>query len=93
MGSIAVLVSSTTIGLTMMRCRSHVKKDGSVDARRLTADLTETSSTLSTVEQIEETAAVEFVFVVFVFGGSVLLDRSNWRRSMAWILLVLLIPT
>jgi mannitol-specific phosphotransferase system IIBC component len=51
-GLVVLMVLSTTMGFTMMNLCSHARKDELADARRLMADLTETSSTLSTQGQI-----------------------------------------
>lgn len=84
---------STAVCWGMMSLRSHAEKDGSVDNRRLMADLTETSSKLSILGQIEATGVVVFVVALLVDGVPVLLERSKRRRSQAWICLVLRIPT
>jgi hypothetical protein len=61
----------------MMNLCSHARKDELADARRLMADLTETSSMLSTQGKIGVTGAIVFVFDVLVIGVMVLSDRSN----------------
>jgi hypothetical protein len=73
-GSVLVVV---LIGFGMMSCCSHVQKAEFADNKRLMADLTAISSTLSMMAERGTTTGVVLVVVLTVVVVIGLLDCSN----------------